>query len=196
MIWSPCGFWLSWVVSKKYFLREQEILVELLNIWSFVFIHFDPNSGKLSWKMPGAWFKIPHHHGKVDISVTFFFNCWIYFKNLKALPVNKGMVFVFAFFFFLPHIRAQFKQCELIKYCQVVVWNVLLRFPWPQGSYLLFWSLVTSCMKVRGHCGILCTSVVCICTQDGKKSYHYQSSSHSWLGRAFEHELFLLVYSR
>lgn len=38
---------------------------------------------------------------------------------------------------------------------------------------------------------------VCICTQGGAKSYHYQSSSCSWLDRAFVHELLLLdIYAK
>lgn len=53
---------------------------------------------------------------------------------------------------------------------------------------------MTSRMKVRGHCGILCTSVVSICTQNGEKSYHYQLSFPSWGDRAFDRELLLLVY--
>ena len=68
--------------------------------------------------------------------------------GLKALPVDKGVVFCW------PYSRVNVNQHELIKKCQVVVWNVSLRFPWPQGLHLLFWSPVTSHMKVRGHCGI------------------------------------------
>lgn len=71
----------------------------------------------------------------------------------RPLPVDKGIFF----FFFGPYLRAGFKQCEFIKKCLVVVWNVPLRFSWPRGSYFLFWSLATSCMKVTGHCHILCT---------------------------------------
>lgn len=64
-----------------------------------------------------AWFKILYHHGKVDISFTFFSAAK--FKNLKALPVDKGI-----FFFFLgtiPQSRVGFKHCEFIKKCPAVV---------------------------------------------------------------------------
>lgn len=72
--------------------------------------------------------------------------------------------------FSFDHISHQsLSNVSSLRNARLVVWNVPLRFPWPQGSCPLFWSLVTSGMKVRGHRGILCTSIVCICTRDGKK---------------------------
>lgn len=53
---------------------------------------------------------------------------------------------------------------------------------------------MTSGVKVRGHPGILWTSVVCICPRDGEKSYQYQTSSPSQVDRTFEYELLLVVY--
>lgn len=97
--------------------------------------------------------------------------------------------------FSFDHISHQsLSNVSSLRNARLVVWNVPLRFPWPQGSCPLFWSLVTSGMKVRGHRGILCTSIVCICTRDGKKSYHYQPSSLTRVDRAIECELLLLVY--
>ena len=107
--------------------------------------------------------------------------------GLKALSIDKGVVFC------CPYSRVNFNQCELIKKCQVVVWNVSLRFPWPQRPHLLFWSPVTSHMKVRGHCGI-CALGLFAFVPKMVKSYHDQVSFSSRFDRAFEHELFLLVY--
>lgn len=94
--------------------------------------------------------------GKWIFRLLFFSTAEFILRIWRLYLLIKGFFFIL---FFLPYLRAEFKQCEFIKKCQVVVWNVPLRFPWSQWSYFLFWSLVTSCMKVTGHCSILCTFV-------------------------------------
>ena len=110
--------------------------------------------------------------------------------GLKALPIDKGVVFCW------PYSRVNFNQHELIKKCQVVVWNVSLRFPWPQGLHLLFLESCDLTHEGQRALWYLCTSVVCICTQDGEKSYHDQLSFPSQFDRVFGHELLLLIYLR
>lgn len=125
------------------------MLVELLNIWSIVFIHFDRNSGKLSLKMPGLKYHITMGKWIFQLlfsTAEFVLRIWRLYLLIKG-------------FFSWPYLRAEFKQCEFINKCQVVVWNVPLRFSRPQGSHFLFWNLVTSHMKVRGHCVFLCIFV-------------------------------------
>ena len=110
--------------------------------------------------------------GKGIFQLLLFFSCWIYFRKLMALPVDKGMVF------FWPYPGTEFEQCELIKKCQVVVCSVPLRFPGPQGSQLLFGSPATSLVEVRGHCGVcafpLFASVLRVAGRVIISSLHFQ----------------------
>ena len=107
--------------------------------------------------------------------------------SLMALSIDKGVVF------YCPYSRVNFNQCELIKKCQVVVWNVSLRFPWPQRPHLLFWSPVTSHRKFRGHCCICALGLFAFVLKM-VKSYHDQLSFPSRFDRTFEHELLLVWY--
>lgn len=152
-------------------------------LW-FVFINFTPKSEKRSQKMPGLKYRITT--GKRALQLLLFSNCCIYFRELKAsLLIKEWFSFDHKSDQSLSNVRS-LRNARL--WVEIPLWDFTdhgglvscFRVRWPQA-----WG--------QREGGILCTSIVCICTRDGERvSIPTFVSQSGW--QSIEHELLVAVY--